>query len=109
MPRPSEVRHTTILPQASEDLIYPEEFNSSSTLESPKPPLLQTQWFPGEGILPPICNKQLNANISAKSVVSINGTVTISMVTSNPISAVFVVNRINQAKLISGSFTIGEC
>lgn len=109
MPRPLEVRHTTILPQASEDLVDSEEFNSSSTLEPPKPPLLQTQWFPGEGILPPICNKQLNANMSAKYVVSVNGTVTISIVTSDPISAVFVVNRINQAKLISGSFSIGEC
>lgn len=102
MPRPFEVRHTTILPQTSEQLY------SSSTFEPPKPPLLQTQWFPGEGVLAPICNNELNANLSAKYVLAINGTVTISVLTKDPISVSFVVNRINQAKLISGSFTIGK-
>lgn len=107
MPRPLEVRLTTMFSTTSEDILDLEE-NSSSTMEPPKPPLLQTQWFPGEGILPLICNKELKTNLSEKYVIALNGTVMISVVTKDPHSAAFVVNRINQAKLISGSFTIGE-
>lgn len=109
MPRPLEVRHTTIIPQTSDDeMDFDYNSTSTSTLEPPKPPLLQTQWFPGEGIPLPICNEELNTNLSAKYVVALNGTVTISVITRDPSSVAFVVNRINQAKLISGSFTIGE-
>lgn len=111
MPRPVQVLHTTILPPSSESQDL-EDFSSStlSYSSSSEPPkhLLQTQWFPGEGILPQICSEELNANISAKYVMSTNGTVMISIVTKDPYSAAFVVNRIKQAKLISGTFSIGE-
>lgn len=109
MPQPLEARHSTISPQAIDDIISFDNLNSTSTLEPPNPPLQQSQWFPGEDIIASICNKEINSNCSTKYIVVINGTVSVSVVTRDPISVIFVVKRINQAKLISGSFTIGEC
>lgn len=41
-------------------------------------------------------------------VQTIEGDVLISVLTSDPVSALFVINRVNQANLISADFEVGE-
>lgn len=41
-------------------------------------------------------------------VQTIEGDVLISVLTSDPVSALFVINRVNQANLISANFEVGE-
>lgn len=41
-------------------------------------------------------------------VQTIEGDVLVSVLTSDPVSALFVINRVNQANLISADFEVGE-
>ena len=113
MPRPTTrpFRSTTDISLSTyEDVDYqllptssmktPQNHNDTSKLS------YQTTWFSGTGI-PAICRLHNASDKVDKPIEVIPGDVMVTLITRDVPSALFVVNRIREANLLSGHFKLG--
>lgn len=124
-PKPTTTIATIATPESSPATATTDEEDGTSEQLAPLISSTTDSSSPGSSptatgsLVPEICVNGLQlATVNAQGepvirrqyelVQTIEGDVLISVLTSDPVSALFVINRVNQANLISADFEVGE-